>query len=240
MDKRLTGALVTLAVAAVGGFSKFVLPEIFEARYPKTVTVTGTVLRANEPLKNADVNMDTSALAKTDDVGDFYFKGVKGGPHQLRVLDGSGRLIFRKAFNIREADADERDLGPLRVNSDPVSVGPSAGSSDGPYFPEQSPAVDNQIALTYRAAPITPEAAKDRKGNTQSIVASIGGPASSLALIESVTYYLHPTFDPSVVTKSSVDDNFALDFTAWGQFELRAKVYFRDGRIQDVSKFIAF
>jgi len=55
-----------------------------------------------------------------------------------------------------------------------------------------------------------------------------------------VTYYLHPTISPSVVTRYDLADNFELSFSAWGQFEIRAKIYFKDDRVEDLSTYLAF
>jgi transcription initiation factor IIF auxiliary subunit len=59
----------------------------------------------------------------------------------------------------------------------------------------------------------------------------------TLASIERVTYYLHPSFTPSVL--SIYEKNFSLNLVAWGEFQLNAKVYFKDGRIADLSKFVS-
>jgi hypothetical protein len=62
----------------------------------------------------------------------------------------------------------------------------------------------------------------------------------TLAQIERVTYFLHPTFSPDVVTQYSRQDRFGLSLSAWGQFELKAKVYFSNAEIKDVSTNIIF
>jgi pYEATS domain-containing protein involved in immunity len=72
------------------------------------------------------------------------------------------------------------------------------------------------------------------------IRAWIEGTPELISEIDRVTYYLHPTFKPDVITKYSPENRFELMFSAWGQFDLKAKVYFKNGETQDVSKKIVF
>jgi transcription initiation factor IIF auxiliary subunit len=62
----------------------------------------------------------------------------------------------------------------------------------------------------------------------------------TLSQIENVTYYFHPTFDPDVITRYSAEDEFSYWFIAWGQFELRADVFFKDGNKIPVTRYISF
>jgi len=54
---------------------------------------------------------------------------------------------------------------------------------------------------------------------------------SILSDIENVTYYLHPTFNPPVVTSFTKENNFDISFSNWGTFDLYATVFFKDGSI---------
>ena len=63
----------------------------------------------------------------------------------------------------------------------------------------------------------------------------VGGTDSELDGIESVTYYLHPTFPNP---KRTIDDratSFRLDSAGWGGFEVRADVRMRDGSVLPCS-----
>jgi hypothetical protein len=46
----------------------------------------------------------------------------------------------------------------------------------------------------------------------------------ALDAVEQVTWYLHHTFDPSVVTSTERESNFALSRRSWGKFQIRAEV----------------
>lgn len=52
---------------------------------------------------------------------------------------------------------------------------------------------------------------------------------ASLGRIDSVTYYLHPTFNPNTVTVRNPTSAFALESSGWGTFQIRALVRFKDG-----------
>lgn len=62
-------------------------------------------------------------------------------------------------------------------------------------------------------------------------------PYDESANIESVMYYLHPTFQPSVVTRYQ-SENFWLDFNTWGSFEIQAVVTFNDGSQQTLTQYL--
>jgi uncharacterized membrane protein YeaQ/YmgE (transglycosylase-associated protein family) len=49
---------------------------------------------------------------------------------------------------------------------------------------------------------------------------------ADLQKVREVRYILHPTFNPSEEVRTATGDRFALDINAWGEFMLRAQVYF--------------
>jgi transcription initiation factor IIF auxiliary subunit len=63
----------------------------------------------------------------------------------------------------------------------------------------------------------------------------VEAPNKTLSEISNVTYYLHPTFNPSVIPAYSSDNKFGISFTGWGVFDLRAKVYFKDDEVRDLE-----
>lgn len=54
---------------------------------------------------------------------------------------------------------------------------------------------------------------------------------SSIALpnIDEVEYVLHPTFPNRIRRETSARDNFRLESEGWGEFDIAATVYFKDG-----------
>ena len=53
----------------------------------------------------------------------------------------------------------------------------------------------------------------------------INAPKNTLDRVEYVTYYLHRTFNPSVINATSPENNFAISFRGWGTFDLNAHVF---------------
>ncbi|MGI9011542.1 MAG: pYEATS domain-containing protein [Nitrososphaeraceae archaeon] len=64
---------------------------------------------------------------------------------------------------------------------------------------------------------------------------SIDIPNRILSNIEHVEYYLHPTFHPDIVKSFNKDNNFLLNLTSYGTFDLKAKVFLRDGTVKDLE-----
>jgi transcription initiation factor IIF auxiliary subunit len=70
--------------------------------------------------------------------------------------------------------------------------------------------------------------------NPYNFTFSIRASPQTMSQIKFVTYYIHPTFNPSVVTRTYAENSFALSFTGWGKIDQRTKVFFKDGQVKDV------
>ncbi len=57
----------------------------------------------------------------------------------------------------------------------------------------------------------------------------VAGEPGELAALQRVTWYLHPSFSPSVVASTDAASGFALQSSGWGTFELRAVARRHDG-----------
>jgi S1-C subfamily serine protease len=68
----------------------------------------------------------------------------------------------------------------------------------------------------------------------------ISGPGDVYMEIVQVTYRLHPTFTPSVVTRTNPDDEFLLEFDSWGEFEIIAEVELRDGTVLTLTQHLDY
>ncbi|RKY41963.1 MAG: hypothetical protein DRP85_04470 [Candidatus Makaraimicrobium thalassicum] len=137
------------------------------------------------------------------------------------------------------------EVGPIELAAGSVVMAESAEDIDhlatNPSFVigRRQPAF--QVSLMYRVVVIPPDERRPGfESNTRGLTVWVQGTEQVLSQIDRVTYYLHPTFNPSVVSRYSSSDRFALSFTAWGQFEIRAKVYFKDGQVKDLSRYLSF
>ena len=55
-------------------------------------------------------------------------------------------------------------------------------------------------------------------------------PSSFSNYIESVIYYLHPTFNQNVIRSKDRDNNFLLVSRGWGEFNIKVEVILKDQR----------
>ncbi|MFD0998679.1 pYEATS domain-containing protein [Ohtaekwangia kribbensis] len=58
--------------------------------------------------------------------------------------------------------------------------------------------------------------------------------------VDSVQYFLDHTMPNPIVTVKNADQKFLYSFTVWGQYPIKAKVYFRDGSIEETFNDIRF
>ena len=63
----------------------------------------------------------------------------------------------------------------------------------------------------------------------------IDAPSADLQDVESVTWHLHPTFDPKEITVNDGRNKFALETSGWGTFRIRATVTMSDGTVKKLS-----
>ena len=59
-----------------------------------------------------------------------------------------------------------------------------------------------------------------------------------LSRIDRVTYFLHPSFPDPVRTVDDPSTKFALEAKGWGEFEIGAKVHFKDGSTESTSYYL--
>jgi len=132
-------------------------------------------------------------------------------------------------------------LSVQAVPTAPKSEGTAASVPNPQFTPEKKREPNYQVELDYTAV-LVPDSERPPgfESNTRSINVWLKGDDQILSQVDRVTYFLHPTFNPSVVTRYSAEDKFKLSFSAWGQFELKTKVYFRDGKVRDVSRYLSF
>lgn len=64
--------------------------------------------------------------------------------------------------------------------------------------------------------------------------------SKDIPTIERVTYYLHPTFTPNVINSTTPnatnpENNFSIIITNWGKFNLKASVFFTNGKVAELE-----
>lgn len=212
-----------------------------------SAAVQGVVKKTDKPVPFVMVIADNKYSDLTIEGGTFILQNVPKGNHSYEILNKTSPL-YRDKFYILPDDT-LKDLGVIDISTAVIHAGsqPSSRSNilqgdNDAYVRENAgnagnagrpvPMVDTGVRLVYN------ESLKENS-TYHDVNVGIHGSPEITSNIERVTYYLHPTFKPDVITKYAEDD-FEMFFSAWGQFDLNAKVYFNSGKIQDLSTKIVF
>ena len=186
---------------------------------------------------NTLVSIDKAINSTTDDRGGFFFNDVKWGNHDLQVYIDNSTLPYYIIFPIQQG-TNWKDLGVISVSnlSRISTTAPNLlkVSDKSKVNPDFKPEVQNNPISTKHTVELLQQA-KRINSNTYFAKISLQTTNETISKITNVTYFLHPTFNPSIITSKSPQDRFAMSFTGWGFFNLKAKVYFKDGKIQDLS-----
>jgi len=68
--------------------------------------------------------------------------------------------------------------------------------------------------------------------------ATIEGTEQELDAVQQVTWLLHPTFVNPVRTSTSRATKFRLETAGWGEFQLKAKVKLKTGKVHNLSHWV--
>ena len=66
------------------------------------------------------------------------------------------------------------------------------------------------------------------------------GPLIELDKVQSVQYFLHPTFSNPIVTITDKSSNFMLSGSGWGEFNIKGEVKMKSGRIFLLNHWLTF
>jgi hypothetical protein len=235
----LGAGLVAIFVAVVTPVGE----KVREFVFPTAAFVQGVVKKNQRSVPMITVSLDAKTDTKTGPGGGFVFEKVSSGAHFINVLSDRSQLLTQEPFFIGPGDK-EKQLPPIELEATPevTKLLEVAGRPAlNPAFVVEQRQPEYVVNLMHRAVPVPP--AERRPGfesNAYAVTTWVEASQQTLEHIARVTYYLHPSFSPSVVTRDSRSDSFRLSFTAWGQFEIKAKVYFNDGTVKDLSRFLSF
>ncbi len=243
-SKFVVGPLVAVVTATLLAVATPLGEQLSEMLFPTSAVVEGMVKKAENPVKNTTVRLDRLRATTTTSSGRFLFENVSRGIHDIEVLASDDQPLYFDKFSVSRDEKAKR-LDTILLDSTPVALKPvkstAVAAKTNPTFVTASRQPAYQVALGHSAVMIPlPERRSGFESNTRQVTVWVDAASDILSNIERVTYYLHPTFNPSVVTRYQASDKFALSFTAWGQFEIKAKVYFRNGQVKDLAHYISF
>ena len=228
------GGILAATQTAIGTMVKeFVIPTAAD--------VEGTVTEAGaNPAASVAVVVDDRYKDDTSQDGRFVIEDVPKGRHSISVYDEEVPLYDDGEFIVNQGDTRVKhdiELGESR----PTALG-TTGETEGTLPEQTNPAYEQEpnqpdygLSLQESAQSIPPEYQPQYGGNPYLVTVQLVSTPELAPYIDRVTYYLHPTFRPSVVTRYYPEDNFALQFNAWGSFTLNAKVYLTNGEVVDLS-----
>ncbi|MGB7662797.1 MAG: pYEATS domain-containing protein, partial [Nitrososphaeraceae archaeon] len=182
--------------------------------------------------QNSDPNLRTT---ETDSMGRFQFEGLGQGSQYFVINSTSENKPMRDSFfisageQIKEFDFEIRNMSPVAIKlpdgniTDPGATNPEFIGSKG------TTELQNYTVDLAQESKLTQQAPNELFTKIW-----LNASDSVLSKIENVTYYLHPTFNPSVITSYTKENKFIITFTNWGKFDLKAKAYFEDGTVKDL------
>ena len=215
-----------------------------------SVIIKGVLLVNGSPFRDTKLMMDYRFNHTADSSGQFNFVNInilKDMEHNFTIFsDAQGNSIYSHIYEpISSKEAGTVDFGPIELGKPIGSTSPLkfvSSEINKVFKPEQSEEFV-RLDLLYNQTLIRMPSDVGAKDGIWSITAYVDGPA--LSNITGVTYYLHPTFKPDVITCGKVappdcseKNNFALHLLAYGGFKLYAKVHFNDGKVVDFSRYL--
>ncbi|MCC7167338.1 MAG: hypothetical protein IT565_07190 [Rhodospirillales bacterium] len=145
----------------------------------------------------------------------------------LLFRDGVGRLVNAITDRIERGDNFEASTSGVKLSAGPpVSADKALGKASQPEEFKELPHLYYLVHKSKR------DRSYDRDGERfYSLKIWLDADESHMLNdVDSVTYHLHPTFDPSTRKIDTRSEAFALKTAAWGEFNMFAEIRFKDGR----------
>jgi hypothetical protein len=168
----------------------------------------------------------------TDEMGRFEFEGVGQGSHEFIVNSSlgprkdkffvpAGEVMMKREFDILEMSAHSDGSPDLLTNQNLSNLAVK---------------LSNDTKLQDYTINLAQESKPNPGGpNPFTTTISLDATEDILSKIQNVTYYLHPTLNPSNINATTKENKFGITFTNWGKFDLSARVYFKEeGTSQDL------
>jgi hypothetical protein len=225
-------------------------PATFRFTSVTSSGIEGKLINSSVVVDRARVWVDSKSAGlntTTDGKGRFFFRAVGEGTHTLHISPNYTNYTsprssigpnFTERFFVPPGAETVEPLSldltslPLEILPPTKEINKTEQNKVNPSFKgEKNTQGKNYIVKIMQQS--EPTNVSDRFHTKVWLNAS----ESTLSKINNVTYYLHPTFTPNVVTIQTPENKFGLNFTNWGKFNLKAKVYFNDSSssIKDLS-----
>lgn len=242
----VVGGLIALMFTILGVALSPLGDKLQERIFPTSAIVEGTILIGQVPVALMDVVLDERRTTRTRSMGEFFFDGVGSGIHSLQIVEDE-RVVYQREFAV------DRGAERVPVQTDlavavPIPATPSSVEPPGPTQETQVAASPMASPMASPASTVTPSVVGDEEpflavelgsapsGDLIATMRIVAHP-TELDQITQVTYTLPEGFNPSVVTRYSAADQFALVFVpAEGETTVAATVVFEDGHVIDLTE----
>jgi hypothetical protein len=222
------------AIGILGNVDKS--PHKFYFTTITSASIESVIIKGNDS-KESDVNikLDYKSIPRTtitDEMGRFEFEGVGQGSHEFIVNSSlgprkdkffvpAGEVMMKREFDILEMSAHSDGSPDLLTNQNLSNLAVK---------------LSNDTKLQDYTINLAQESKPNPGGpNPFTTTISLDATEDILSKIQNVTYYLHPTFNPSNINATTKENKFGITFTNWGKFDLSARVYFKEeGTSQDL------
>ena len=231
----------------------------------KSVSINGTLVHEGNFVTGVELVMDNKSVSwPSDTFGQFVFPYISIKTtesnnifHQFsfNVTDKQNNIIkcnFTKNLNFNEGGYMGRinlneeicpkisnSLGSAPFRANPMQEGTIAISTNNNSFKLERDQHYAKLDLLYNTSIIRKPTSNASDDGIWNVIAYLDGP--ELSNVSKVTYLLHPTFKPNdIVTINKQVDNtkYSLPLSVYGGFKFYAKVFFDDGRIVDLSRYL--
>ena len=236
-----------------------------EEKYPKKYLikavpsgfVKGQIIISNTSYPSVSVIADDQSVNNRSDnadgLGHFSISNVifEKTSHSLTVKDSKNNIEYYhdsyfdtypsiQEVNLGSIPVDERfiqqNISSQLVKNDIDEMSPNQSNGGYKFQPEQKVLI-KPVDLDYITR-LVKSPNNDDSGRWDVIVSVIGA-KEIMPNIEKVTYFLHPSFYPSVITLDNNKNNdYSLNLRVYGGFKIFAKVYFKEG-VVDLSRLLA-
>jgi hypothetical protein len=226
------------------------IPEKFKFTSVTSSNIIGSLKHfpiTDEKTMKVYLSNYTGTFDETDNKGGFVLQDIRQGVHTLIFNNSKTPECTIYTTFIPPGDRF-KDVGILNY-SELAFEASLCEKREGVKSPNQSignksefnPSEDNPL---YEAAQNDITKNISIRTNSKNISASqdyfktyicVNGSKEDIKQVDNVTYYLHPTFTPSILQSNKTDTNFTVSINNWGIFDLKAKVFFKDGSIMDTD-----
>jgi hypothetical protein len=226
------GVLSSVIASVLTGLLDPIIEDAKYFLYPTSATVEGTVQKMDRPLPDVKARVDDKFEDMTGDGGRFYVEGIPHGLHHIGILTQENNMLYCDQFDVPRGVRNYKIEDMIKVDAVPQAQNIKATSCTSDIYKRDEKQAPYKVDLMYADG-------QSKTSTNRDVVVWIKSSPEVLSSVERVTYYLHNTFKPSVITRYP-EDKFILLLSAWGQFSIHAKVYFSDKQVKDLDANIVF